>query len=385
MPQRVVNTLVENFEIEDDIVVRTAERLDVSDWMALHKLPYPHLKDVPFTPRTLWNVQHHPCVFDEIREQDYLVHHPFDSFGAVEVFLKQASADPNVVGIKMTLYRVGANSPLIDRLIEAAGAGKQVAVLVELKARFDERNNIQWATRLEDAGVHVVYGVEGLKTHCKLCMVVRKESDGIHRYVHIGTGNYNRATSQVYTDFGLFTADAGVLDDVAEVFNYLTGYSRQTQYGHLIVAPVNLRKRFAELVTREIAHAKAGRQAHMILKCNAVTDPAIVRTLYKASQAGVDIDMIVRGACVLRPGIPGVSERIRVRSVVGRFLEHSRAYYFENGGEPELYIGSADLMERNLDRRVETLCRVRDTSITQHIRGWCSMPTCAITTGRTCS
>ncbi len=368
MPQRVVNTLVENFEIEDDIVVRTTERLDVSDWMALHKLLYPHLKDVPFAPRTMWNVQPHPCVFDEIREQDYLVHHPFDSFGAVEVFLKQASTDPNVVGIKMTLYRVGANSPLIDRLIEAADAGKQVAVLVELKARFDERNNIQWATRLEDAGVHVVYGVEGLKTHCKLCMVVRKESDGIRRYVHIGTGNYNRATSQVYTDFGLFTADPGVLDDVAEVFNFLTGYSRQTEYGHLIVAPVNLRKRFADLVAREIVHARAGRQAHMILKCNAVTDPAIARTLYKASQAGVDIDMIVRGACVLRPGIPGVSERIRVRSVVGRFLEHSRAYYFENGGEPELYIGSADLMERNLDRRVETLCRVRDASITQHIR-----------------
>ena len=276
MPQRVVNTLVENFEIEDDIVVRTIERLDVSDWMALHKLLYPHLKDPPFTPRTLWNV-HHPCVFDEIREQDYLVHHPFDSFGAVEVFLKQASTDPNVVGIKMTLYRVGANSPLIDRLIEAADAGKQVAVLVELKARFDERNNIQWATRLEDAGVHVVYGVEGLKTHCKLCMVVRKESDGIRRYVHIGTGNYNRATSQVYTDFGLFTADPGVLDDVAEVFNFLTGYSRQTQYGHLIVAPVNLRKHFAELVAREIVHAQAGRQAHMIVKCNAVTDPAIVR------------------------------------------------------------------------------------------------------------
>jgi polyphosphate kinase len=240
---------------------------------------------------------------------------------------------------------------------------------VELKARFDERNNIQWATRLEDAGVHVVYGVEGLKTHCKLCMVVRKESDGIRRYVHIGTGNYNRATSQVYTDFGLFTADPGVLDDVAEVFNSLTGYSRQTEYGHLIVAPINLRKRFAELVAREIAHAKAGRQAHMILKCNAVTDPAVVRVLYKASQAGVDIDMLVRGACVLRSGIPGVSERIRVKSVVGRFLEHSRAYYFENGGEPELYIGSADLMERNFDRRVETLCRVRDVAITQHIRG----------------
>jgi polyphosphate kinase len=368
MPARVVNTLIENFEVEEDIVVRTAERLDVSDWMALHKLPYAHLKDVPFTPRTLWNVHRHPCVFDDIREQDHLVHHPFDSFGAVEAFLKQAAADSNVVGIKMTLYRVGANSPLIDRLIEASASGKQVAVLVELKARFDERNNIQWATRLEDAGVHVVYGVEGLKTHCKLCMVVRKEADGIRRYVHIGTGNYNRATSQVYTDFGLFTADPGVLDDVAEVFNFLTGYSRQAAYDHLIVAPVNLRKRFAELVAREIAHARARRRAHMIVKVNAVTDVKVVRTLYGASQAGVDIDMIVRGACALRPGVRGVSERIRVRSIVGRFLEHSRAYYFENGGEPELYIGSADLMERNLDRRVETLCRVRDASITRHIR-----------------
>ena len=248
------------------------------------------------------------------------------------MFLKQAAADPHVVGIKMTLYRVGANSPLIDRLIEAAASGKQVAVLVELKARFDERNNIQWATHLEDAGVHVVYGVEGLKTHCKLCMVVRKESDGIRRYVHIGTGNYNRATSQIYTDFGLFTADPGVLDDVAEVFNFLTGYSRQTAYGHLIVAPVNLRKRFSELVAREIAHARAGRQAHMVLKCNAVTDPSITRTLYKASQAGVDIDMIVRGTCVLRPGIPGVSERIPSDPSSAAFSS-TRAYYFENGGE----------------------------------------------------
>jgi polyphosphate kinase len=207
IPRRVVDTLVENFEVEHDIVVRTADRLDFSDWMALHKLPYPELKDPPFTPRPLWNPQRKPCVFDDIREQDYLLHHPFDSFGGVEAFLNAASTDSHVVGIKMTLYRVGANSPLIDMLIEAADAGKQVAVLVELKARFDERNNIQWATRLEDAGVHVVYGVEGLKTHCKLCMVVRKEADGIRRYVHIGTGNYNRATSLVYTDFGLFTAD----------------------------------------------------------------------------------------------------------------------------------------------------------------------------------
>ena len=370
MPSRVVDTLVENFEIGEDIVLRTSDRLDFSDWMALQRLPLPHLKDAPFTPRLLWDLRRDNSVFDDIREQDRFVHHPFDSFSAVETFLKQASTDPQVVGIKMTLYRIGANSPLIDLLIDAADAGKQVAVLVELKARFDERNNIQWATRLEDAGVHVVYGMEGLKTHCKLCLVVRKEATGVRRYVHIGTGNYNRATSQVYTDFGLFTADASVLDDVSEVFNYLTGYSRCKDYDHLLVAPVSLRSRFTALVEREIEHGLAGRPARMIIKNNAVTDPDIVRLLYRASQAGVAIDMIVRGACCLKPGVPGVSDHIRVRSVVGRFLEHSRAYYFENGGEPDVYIGSADLMERNLDRRVETLCRIRTPAIARHLRGF---------------
>jgi polyphosphate kinase len=364
----VVNTLVENFEVEDDIIVRTEHRLDFSDWLALHRLPMPHLKDAPFTARILWDPQRNPCVFDDIREQDYLIHHPFDSFPAVEVFLKQASTDPLVVGIKMTLYRIGANSPLIDMLIDAADAGKQVAVLVELKARFDERNNINWATRLEDAGVHVVYGVQGPKTHCKLCLVVRRDAEGIRLYAHIGSGNYNRGTSQVYTDFGLFTADPNVLDDVSEVFNYLTGYSRRREYKLLLVAPVSLRSRFSALVEREIAHAKAGRRADIIIKNNAVTDPEIIRLLYRASQAGVEIDMIVRGACSLRPGRAGLSERIRVRSVVGRWLEHSRLYYFENGGEPDLYLGSADLMERNLDRRVETLCRIRDALMTHHIR-----------------
>jgi polyphosphate kinase len=369
MPARVLNILVENFEIEDDIVTRTATRLDYADWMALHRLPLPHLKDAPFTPRTLWTPSRPDvCAFDEIREGDYLVHHPFDSFSAVETFLQQAASDPHVVAIKMTLYRIGANSPLIDILIEAADAGKQVAVLVELKARFDERNNIRWATRLEEAGVHVVYGVENLKTHCKLCLVVRKEPDGVRRYAHIGTGNYNRATSQVYTDLGLFTADPRILADVSEVFNYLTGYSQRQDYQALLVAPVSLRRRFTELLEREAEHARAGRAAHVVIKNNAVTDPAIVRALYRASQQGVEIDMIVRGVCALRPGIAGVSERIRVRSVVGRFLEHSRVYYFHNGGSPEVYLGSADLMERNLDRRVETLCPVADHEIAEHLR-----------------
>jgi polyphosphate kinase len=369
MPRRILKILVENFEVEDDIVTRSADRLDFSDWMPLHRLLLPLLKDPPFAPRSLWGLStHEHCVFDDIREQDYLVHHPFDSFASVETFLREAAQDPAVVAIKMTLYRIGANSPLVDLLIEAADAGKQVAVLVELKARFDERNNIKWATRLESAGIHVVYGVENLKTHCKLCLVVRKDSDGVRRYAHIGTGNYNGTTSQVYTDFGLFTSDPALLNDVSEVFNALTGYSQRRDYEQLLVAPVALRSRFTALIEREIAHARAGRLAHIIVKNNAITDAAMIRALYRASQAGVELDLIVRGTCCLRAGVPGLSEHVRARSVVGRFLEHSRAYYFANGGDEEIYIGSADLMERNLDRRVETLCRVRDGAILRHLR-----------------
>jgi polyphosphate kinase len=368
MPRRVLTTLVDNFEVDDDIVIRSNQRLDLADWMALHRLPLPHLKDAPFVARAWWDPLRDPCVFDDLREQDFLIHHPFESFSAVELFLQQAATDPHVVGIKMTLYRVGAHSPIIDLLIAAAEAGKQVAVLIELKARFDERNNIEWAGRLEDAGVHVVYGVENLKTHCKLCLVVRKEADRIHRYVHIGTGNYNRATACAYTDFGLFTADPGVLDEVTEVFNALTGYSRRSDYTHLLVAPVTLRKRLRGLIDREIEHARAGRPARIVVKNNAITDPEMLRLIYRASQAGVRMDLIVRGACGLRAGVPGVSENIQVRSIVGRFLEHSRAYHFENGGNPELYMGSADLMERNLDRRVETLVLVRDAGIARHMR-----------------
>jgi len=368
MPKRVLKILAENVEIEDDVVRTTKERLGYADWMALYRVPLPQLHDAVFAPRTLWTMRPDTCVFDEIREQDYLVHHPFDSFSTVEAFLEQASVDPRVVGIKMTLYRIGEKSPLVDLLIDAADAGKQVAVLVELKARFDERNNIQWATRLEEAGVHVVYGVENLKTHCKLCLVVRQEADGVRRYAHIGTGNYNRATSQVYTDLGLFTADSAVVDDVSEIFNYLTGYSQRRRYQEMLVAPIGLRSRFEELLEREREHARAGRPAHVIFKNNAVTDPAMVRALYRTAQAGVEIDMIVRGVCCLRPGLEGVSDRIRVRSIVGRFLEHSRIYYFANGGEPEVYLGSADLMERNLDRRVETLCHVRNAALAAHVR-----------------
>jgi polyphosphate kinase len=369
MPRRVLKILIENFEIMDDIVLHSRDRLGFSDWRALYALPIPTLKDVPFVPRTLWKLPpRESSLFDDIREQDRLVHHPYDSFSSVETFIRQAVADPHVVAIKITLYRIGQDSPLVDLLIEAAEAGKQVAVLVELKARFDERNNINWATRLESAGVHVVYGVENLKTHCKLCLIVRKESDGVRRYVHVGTGNYNHATAQIYTDMGLFTANPEICDDVSDLFNYLTGYSKRREYRQFLVAPVSLRAGFLALIDREIDHARSGRPAHVIIKNNAVTDPAVIRALYRAAQAGVDIDMIVRGVCCLNPGVPGVSERIRVRSVVGRFLEHSRLYWFANGGRPELYIGSADLMERNLDRRVEALCPVRDAALANHVR-----------------
>ena len=367
MPSRVLNILIENFELDEDIVTRTEGRMGYGDWNTLARLHRPQLKDPPFSPRTLW-AEDDDGIFDAIQERDQFVHHPFESFSAVEAFLRAAVDDPQVIAVKITLYRIGPNSPLLDLLIRAAEAGKQVAVLVELKARFDERNNIVWANRLESAGVHVVYGMVNLKTHCKLCLVVRKELDGIVRYAHVGTGNYNRVTSQVYTDFGLFTARPDLLDEVTEVFNYLTGYSNKWDYRELLVAPHHLRKAFTALVEREAEHAADGREAGIIIKNNSVADPEIIRVLYRASQAGVPIDMIVRGVCCLRPGIPGISETIRVRSVVGRFLEHSRLYYFVNAGEPEALIGSADLMERNLDRRVETLCYVRDPELRSHLR-----------------
>jgi polyphosphate kinase len=369
MPRRVLNILVENFEVDDDIVIRSRDRLGMCDWAALYRLPLPALKYTPFTPHAVWPSRPHgTCVFDDIREEDVFVHHPFDSFASVETFVRDAATDPHVVAIKMTLYRIGENSPLIDLLIEAAESGKQVAVLVELKARFDERNNIQWASRLEDAGVHVVYGVEQLKTHAKLCLVVRREPHGIQRYAHIGTGNYNRLTAQAYTDFGLFTADPAILDDVSDVFNMLTGYSKRRSFRQMLVAPSGLRVGLIARIAREIEHARSGVPARLIFKANALTDPTMIRALYKASRAGVQVDLIVRGICCLRPRLPEVSDRIRVRSIVGRFLEHSRAYWFRNAGDEELFIGSADLMERNLDRRVETLCRVRDSSILRYIR-----------------
>jgi polyphosphate kinase len=369
MPARILNILAENFEVTDDIVLRSPDRLGLGDWMQLTRIHRPELKDAPFSSRSLWRTDEDPeVIFDQLRYQDLLVHHPFESFTSIEKFLGAAVKDPHVVAIKMTLYRIGANSPLIPLLIEAAESGKQVAVLVELKARFDERNNILWAKRLESHGIHVVYGFANLKTHAKLCLVIRQEPDGIQRYVHTATGNYNPHTAKVYTDLGLFTADPDIVADVTDVFNYLTGYSSQKEFRSLLVAPVQLRSKFGELISREIEHAKAGTPARMIVKVNSVTDDQMIRLLYRASQAGVSVDLIVRGICCLRPGLPGISDNIRVRAIVGRFLEHSRVYWFQNGGRDEMFIGSADLMERNLERRVETLAPVRDPEILTHLR-----------------
>jgi polyphosphate kinase len=368
MPRRVLDILVENFEIDDAVLVRTSHRLGFGDWMELTRLHRPELKDTNFAPRVVWGRNQTDEVFELIRHRDHMLHHPFDSFVSIETFLRAAVRDPHVVAIKMTLYRIGHDSPLIDLLEEAAEAGKQVAVLVELKARFDERNNITWANRLEAAGVHVVYGLVNLKTHCKLCLVVRNEPDGIRRYAHLGTGNYNASTARIYTDLALLTARASIVEDVTNVFNYLTGYSALTDYQELLVAPISLRRRLRGLIARECEHAIAGRPARIVFKINSLTDTDMIQQLYRASQAGVSIDLIVRGICCLRPGVPGVSDRISVRSIVGRFLEHSRIYSFENGGEPQVFIGSADLMERNLDRRVEVLCPVLDAALREYLR-----------------
>jgi len=368
VPRRVLDILIENFEIEEENVFRTKERLGFGDWMQLTQLHRPELKYPPFQPAPIWEDDDAEAIFGELRHHDRMVHHPFQSFGAVEAFLRAAVDDPLVIGIKMTLYRIGPNSPMVDLLVMAADAGKQVAVLVELKARFDERNNILWAQRLEAAGVHVVYGLLNLKTHCKLCLVVRKEADGIRRYAHLGTGNYNSITSRVYTDIGLFTSRDAIVEDASDLFNYLTGYSSQQQYRELLVAPVSLRSGLTQLIEKEIAAAEAGRPTGIIMKINAITDPEMVRHLYRASQAGVRVDLLVRGVCVLRPGVPGISDHITVRSIIGRFLEHSRIFWFANAGDPKVYIGSADVMERNLDRRVEVLCPVIDPKLADHLR-----------------
>lgn len=354
MPDYMLDTLIENLEISREDLHIINGNLGLSDVMLLYDLPLPHLKEKPFHPVIPKEFEDGENIFSIIKRKDILLYHPYDSFIPVIDFIKSASRDPDVLAIKQTLYRVGLNSPIVKYLIEAAEQKKQVAVLVELKARFDEENNIYWARALEKAGVHVVYGLVGLKTHAKMTLVVRKELDGVKRYVHLSNGNYNPTTAKLYTDLGLFTADEDICADVSELFNYITGYSEQKDYRKISVAPVNKRQKFLELIEREINHVKKGNKGHIIFKLNAIVDPIIIMALYEASNCGVKIDLIVRGVSCLVPQVPGLSENIRVISIVGRFLEHSRIYYFFNNGKEEFYLSSADVMQRNLDRRVET-------------------------------
>ena len=368
MPEELRTLLMEELRDEEDALVlalpltagdvdEPGTLLDLGDLMSLAAaIDLPEHRYPAFVPSIPAELTDTPNIFDAIREGDILVHHPFESFrDTVEHFLERAATDDHVLAIKLTLYRTSGETVIVKSLIEAAERGKQVVVLIELQARFDEANNIAWARTLENYGVHVVYGVPGLKTHTKTALVVRREPDGIRRYVHIGTGNYHSRTATLYTDIGLFTCSPSVGADVSDLFNALTGFSRQQLYRKLLVAPANMRRRFVELIDREALHAREGRGGRIIAKMNALVDPDAILALYRASAAGVQVDLIVRGVCCLRAGMPGVSEHITVRSIIGRFLEHSRIFCFGNGGETEYYLGSADWMPRNFDRRVETV------------------------------
>jgi polyphosphate kinase len=371
MPRHMTRILMSNLEIDSAAVYKVDGPLALSRLMALYKLDRPELKYPVFTaaiPSRLQPSAEEDDLFTLIRRNDVLLHHPFDSFQPVIDLLRAAADDDNVLAIKMVLYRVGRNSPIVEALLQAIENGKQVAVLVELKARFDEESNIEWARKLENEGVHVVYGLLGLKIHCKVALVVRREGERIRRYVHLATGNYNAITAHLYTDLGLMTCNEQIADDATHLFNYLTGYSGKSDYQKLLVAPVNLRPRIKALIEREIEHVKAERGGRIVLKMNSLVDTSLIRSLYRASQAGVKISLIVRGICCLRPGLPGISDNIEVVSIVGRFLEHSRIFYFENGGVEEVYLGSADLMPRNLDRRVEVLFPVENEDLVRRIK-----------------
>ncbi len=371
MPEYMRDLLLEALDLKptDCYEIEGLMGLDAL-WTIVNLPKHAHLHDPPFTPAIPKRLIGVTDMFAAIREADILLHHPYESFDPVVQFVRQAAADERVLAIKATLYRTsGKNSPIVAALLDAAENEKQVAVLIELKARFDEENNIEWARRLERAGVHVVYGFAGVKTHAKSTLVVREEEDGIRRYMHFGTGNYNEKTARLYTDLSLFTCRPELGGDVTQLFNALTGFAKITDYEDLLVAPVNLRRELAQLIERETEHARAGRPSGIRAKLNAITDAEMVRGLYRASQAGVPIELFVRGMCVVRPGVPGVSETIRVRSIVGRFLEHSRILAFENGGDREIFVGSADWMGRNLDRRVETMVPVLDPLLAEIIHG----------------
>lgn len=374
MPGYIKDILIQNLKMDIHDVYELDTPLDLRSLMQLTKIDRYDLKDKPFVPYTPAVLKHSneildSSIFSAIRQNNILLHHPYDSFLPVVDLLRTAARDPDVLAIKQTLYRVGGNSPIVKTLLEARrDYGKQVAVLVELKARFDEESNIEWARLLEQEGVHVTYGLLGLKTHSKIALVVRKEGEHIRRYVHLGTGNYNHITAQIYEDVGMFTCDPDIGADATDLFNYLTGYSLKEDYRKLVVAPINMRERFEELIRAEIAHQAKGEAGHIIFKMNALVDKPMIGLLYEASQAGVKIDLIIRGICCLRPGIEGLSENIRVISILGRFLEHSRIFYFRNGGNEKVLMGSADLMSRNLNRRVEVLFPVEDAGMVRHIR-----------------
>ncbi|MFZ5917944.1 MAG: polyphosphate kinase 1 [Chloroflexota bacterium] len=367
MPPRIHEILVSNLKLAPYQVYTRNIPVGMADLMELTKINRPDLKDTPFMPAVPPPLTTGENIFAILKQRDILLYHPYDSFAPVIDFLRTAARDPNVLAIKQTLYRVGPNSPVVAALMEAREHGKQVAVLVELKARFDEENNIVWARALEQAGVHVAYGLVGLKTHCKLLLVVRRERDGIRRYVHMSTGNYNDVTARLYSDIGLFTSDAETGADVSDLFNALTGYSAKQSYHKLLVAPGQMRHQILERIEREIEQHRRNGGGYLAFKMNSLVDPASIRALYRASQAGVRVELQVRGICCLRPGVPGISDNIRVTSIVGRFLEHPRIYYFRNGGDDEVLLGSADLMPRNLDRRVEQLFPVEDVDLRESL------------------
>lgn len=374
MPLLVQDLLAQNLDMDKLDIYALDSPMNMYSLIDLYPIDLPQLKYRPFIQSLPDRLRQKEVfdgntIFSTIRAHDIFLHHPYDSFLPVVDFLRAAARDPNVLTIKMTLYRVGKNSPIVKTLLEARREyGKQVAVLVELKARFDEESNIGWARMLEQEGVHVTYGLVGLKTHCKIALVVRKEGENIRRYMHLGTGNYHHITANLYEDMGIFTADPDIGADASDVFNYLTGYSAKKEYRKLLIAPINLRQRFEQMIDREIAIHKKKKNGHLIFKMNSIVDPVIIKKLYQASQVGVKVDLITRGICSLKPGIKGLSENIRVISILGRFLEHSRVYYFHNDGEEEIYLGSADLMPRNLNQRVEILFPVEDKVLVRQIR-----------------
>ncbi|MEP7146911.1 MAG: polyphosphate kinase 1 [bacterium] len=367
MPEKLLNFLKNILEAENNEIYKIDGPLNLGDLMSLSKIENRELKYEGYTPRISSYFREEENFFKTISEHDIFLHHPFYSFSSVSEFIAQSAEDPNVYAIKLTLYRSSGDSPIIQSLIEAAENGKQVTAVVELKARFDEENNIIWARSLENAGVHVVYGVAGLKTHCKMALVVRKEEKGMKRYLHLSTGNYNSVTSRIYTDFGLFTTHPDFCKDASHLFNYLTGYSKQRSYRKLLIAPLNLRRKIIKMIDDEIKSHKENSNGYILFKNNSMVDEEVIMRLYQASKAGVKIDLITRGICRLRPQVKGLSDNINVYSIVGRFLEHSRAYFFHNNGNQKLYLGSADIMQRNFDRRVEVLFPIEDVRIKEDI------------------